>query len=112
MKKRHRRSAAELLPGSNQKTAIPDFTSGSSLVDAATSSEHVSAFCRAVLCKLIPNDFWGTGSEGGENKDTFLHQVDRFTTLRRFENLTLHNVSQNLKVYSPNRRKCEVSNST
>ncbi|MCJ1247012.1 hypothetical protein MMC30_004223 [Trapelia coarctata] len=98
VKKLHRRSAARRLPGSTNQKAISDFVSGSSLVDAATPSEHVSAFCRAVLCKLIPSDLWGTGSEGRENRDILLHQVDRFINLRRFENLTLHNVSQKLKI--------------
>lgn len=101
MKRLHRRSAAELLPGNTIETAIPDFISGGSLVNAATPSEHVSAYCRAVLCRLIPNDIWGMGSEGEENRDTFLHHVNQFINLRRFENLTLHHVSQNLKVCGP-----------
>ncbi|KAI4161815.1 MAG: hypothetical protein LQ342_004506 [Letrouitia transgressa] len=38
------------------------------LVDSATPSANVSAFCRAVLFKLIPDGFWGNGPDGVENK--------------------------------------------
>ena len=68
------------------------------LVSLATPPSDVSAFCRAVLSNLIPNRFWGEGSEGQENKDVVMGSIDRFVRLRRFENLSLHAVFQGLKV--------------
>jgi telomerase reverse transcriptase len=55
---------------------------------------HVSAFCRAVIAKVIPNDFWGCE----ENRRTIMFWVDQFVCLRKFESLTLHQVMQTLKV--------------
>ena len=71
---------------------------GQSLIDSATPSSDVSAFCRAVLSKLIPDKLWGCGPEGLRNKDRVLHTVDRFVRLRRFESMSLHVVVQGLEV--------------
>jgi len=57
----------------------------------------VSAFCRAVLLRLIPSDFWGAGDTKAHNEKIFLRNVDRFIKLRRFETLSLHDVCQGLK---------------
>ena len=70
----------------------------STFFDLATPHANVSAFCRAVLSKLIPDRFWGEGEQGQENKKIVLRNVDRFVTLRRFEPLSLHVVFQGLKV--------------
>jgi telomerase reverse transcriptase len=67
-------------------------------VEYATPSSDVSAFCRAVLARLIPHGFWGVGKEGEENQHVIMRHVDRFIRLRKFENLSLHLVSQSLKV--------------
>lgn len=69
-----------------------------SLVDLATPIAHVSAFCQAVLKRLIPNEFWGTGDVQTHNKDLFLTNVDRFVKLRRFESMNLHDLRQGFKV--------------
>lgn len=69
-----------------------------SLVDFATPASHVSAFCRAALSNLIPHDFWGAGKEADENQKVIMQHVDRFIRLRRFENFSLHLLSQKLKV--------------
>lgn len=68
------------------------------VVDHATPVSGVSAFCRAVLANLVPNDFWGQGVDGDDNRTVIMHQIDRFIRLRRFESLTLHAVYQSLKV--------------
>lgn len=69
-----------------------------SLVDLACPLAHVSAFCQAALSKIIPNGFWGEGHTMCHNKTAFLHKVDRFVKLRRFESMTLHQVCQGLRV--------------
>ena len=69
-----------------------------SLLDHATPTAKVSAFCRAVLSKLIPSGFWGSGEAGTDNQKIFHQNVDLFIELRRFESLSLHGVSQGLKV--------------
>ncbi|KAJ9299612.1 hypothetical protein DTO271G3_2496 [Paecilomyces variotii] len=63
------------------------------LTDYATPASSVSAFCRAVLQKLVPNEFYGVGQEGKWNRQIILKNVDRFIRLRRFESISLHQVS-------------------
>ena len=75
-------------------------TGTQSLVDFSTPALGVSAFCRAVLSKLIPDKFWGHGPKGLVNKGEFLHKVDRFVRLRRFESMSLHVAFQGLEVIS------------
>jgi telomerase reverse transcriptase len=69
-----------------------------SLVDLATPTAHVSRFCQAVLGKLIPDEFWGIGPDQVQNKAVVLKCVNHFVRLRRFENMSLHEVLQGLKV--------------
>jgi hypothetical protein len=73
-----------------------------SLMDYATPTASVSAFCRSVLSTLIPNEFWGDGNTQTHNKDVFMKSVDRFITLRRFETVSLHDVIQGMKVSKKN----------
>ncbi|KAF4510782.1 hypothetical protein G6O67_002648 [Ophiocordyceps sinensis] len=68
------------------------------LVDLACPASCVSAFCQAVLSKTIPDEFWGDGDTLCHNKKSFMHKVDHFIKLRRFESMTLHEISQGLKV--------------
>ena len=68
------------------------------ITDFATPASDVSAFCRAVLYSLIPHGFWGVGKGADANQKIIMQHVDRFIHLRRFENLSLHLVSQKLKV--------------
>ncbi|KAL8924369.1 MAG: hypothetical protein Q9172_002716 [Xanthocarpia lactea] len=70
------------------------------LIDYATPLSDVSAFCRAVMSRIIPNSFWGRDDDGLHNKAVVLRNVDQFIRLRRFESLTLHTVSQDLKIAS------------
>ncbi|PFH59674.1 hypothetical protein XA68_12026 [Ophiocordyceps unilateralis] len=79
----------------HQTLALPNQRS---LVDVATPACYVSAFCQAVVSKIIPNQFWGDGDTMCHNKATFLHKVDHFIKLRRFESMSLHEISQGIKV--------------
>jgi telomerase reverse transcriptase len=67
-------------------------------MDLATPSANVSAFCRAVLGRVIPDEFFGTGEDQTHNKQVLMKNVDRFIELRRFETLSLHDVMQGMKV--------------
>ena len=69
-----------------------------SLMDFATPVVSVSAFCQAVLSKLVPHEFWGTGNAQLHNRQLFMQAVDRFIRLRRFESMTLHDACQGMKV--------------
>ncbi len=68
------------------------------IVDLSTPVANVSAFCRAVVANLVPIGFWGEGADGDHNKNVIMRNIDRFICLKRFESLTLHVVSQDLKV--------------
>ena len=69
-----------------------------SLMDYATPSSSVSAFCRAVLRKLFPSEWYGVGQQGNINQDIILKHVDRFVRMRRFETLTIHEICKGIKV--------------
>ncbi|KAI2468812.1 hypothetical protein F4781DRAFT_251638 [Annulohypoxylon bovei var. microspora] len=56
-----------------------------SIFELATPVARISAFCQAVLKKIVPNDFWGNGSAAEHNENMFLKKVDHFILLRRFE---------------------------
>jgi hypothetical protein len=94
--------SGQSMPPSNSKDAhlseieLPQRKQ--SFTDFSTPPAKVSAFCRAVLCAIIPEEFWGTGEVGGWNKRVMMRNVDRFIRLRRFESLALHEVLQGLKV--------------
>lgn len=70
------------------------------LTDYATPASSVSAFCRAVLLKLVPFRFFGDGPDGSFNRQLVMKHVDNFIKLRRFESLSLHEVCKGLKVTS------------
>jgi hypothetical protein len=83
-------SSAE-LPDNEQEWKGP-------LVAYTTSAAQVSAFCRSVIGNLVPHEFWGTGDTGSHNRSVLTHAIDRFTKLRRFESLTLHDICHGMKV--------------
>ncbi|CAI4216742.1 unnamed protein product [Parascedosporium putredinis] len=65
---------------------------------ARSLADGVSAFCQRVLCKIIPNEVWGVGSVQKHNKELVMENVDRFVRLRRFENMSLHDIYQGMKL--------------
>ena len=73
---------------------------GSSFLPHSTPMDRVSAFCRAVISHLLPRDAFGSGLEGQHNRDKVMEKIDAFVRLRRFENLSLHQVSQGLRIGS------------
>lgn len=75
-----------------------DTGENASLIPFATATADVSAFCRAVFSKVIPRAFWGDGLEGSRNQAVVMRNVDLFIHLGRHERLSLHTVSQGLKV--------------
>lgn len=81
------------------KVPLPaDTGENASLIPFATATADVSAFCRAVFSKIIPRAFWGDGTEGSWNQSVVMQNVNRFIHLGRHERLSLHTVSQGLKV--------------
>ena len=69
-----------------------------SLMDHATPDSIVSAFCRAILKRIIPLDFWGNTDVRDHNESVFYGKVHSFVRMRRFESLSLHEISQGIKV--------------
>ncbi|KAM5471139.1 Telomerase reverse transcriptase [Microsporum audouinii] len=98
MQKRHSRCAyVELLRHYCPKRTI-DAAGKVTMTDYATPTHAVSAFCRAVLQKVIPYEMYGCGEDGVRNRNIVMRNVDRFLSLRRFETLSLHEVVQGLKI--------------
>lgn len=81
----------------SQLSACPHYDN---VVELACSTAHVSAFCQAVLPKIIPDGFWGEGDTMDHNKKLVLRKVDHFIKLRRFETMSLHEIIQGFKVFS------------
>lgn len=82
----------------HKATCLPQMSQNSSVTELATSPAEVSAFCEAVLTKVIPRGFWGCGPAADNNRLQLLRQVHRFISLRRFENMSLHELSQGMKI--------------
>lgn len=78
-----------------------------SLTDYATPASSVSAFCRAVLQRLVPPRFFADGEHGHWNRKIVMKHVDSFIKLRRYESLSLHEVCKGLKVCSSPARPVE-----
>ncbi|KAK2009947.1 hypothetical protein LZ32DRAFT_399188 [Colletotrichum eremochloae] len=70
------------------------------VTELATPAAYVSAFCQAVLAKVIPSEFWGFGDDQTHNKNMVLKRVDHFIKMRRFESMTLGELTDGIKVGS------------
>ncbi|KXH63750.1 telomerase reverse transcriptase [Colletotrichum salicis] len=84
----------------HQPEAPPLLPKFDAITDLATPAAHVSAFCQAVLAKIIPDEMWGTGEDGTYNKRQILKKVDHFVKLRRFEAMSLCELADGLKIAS------------
>lgn len=71
---------------------------GDSILAYATPAAHVSAFCRAVIGRILPGNAVGVGADGEHNLRVLCGMVDQFVQMRRYESLSLHEVFQNLKI--------------
>lgn len=65
---------------------------------AASAISEVSAYCRAVINKVFPAEFWGHGDVRDENRRAILRSINTFITLRRYESMSMHDVMQNVRV--------------
>lgn len=101
---------AEIRAQCDKEVTLPHLTHRSveetCFTDLACPAAHVSAFCRATISNVVPNDFWG----GDHNRRMIMKSVDQFIQLRKFESLTLHQVTQGLQVFL--RNDCYVRIST
>lgn len=70
------------------------FVGGEKFTEFASTAGEVSGFVKAVICRVIPNDFFGSGA----NKKVFMRNVDRFVKMRQYESPSLHESLQGLKV--------------
>ncbi|KAK5663294.1 hypothetical protein OQA88_3721 [Cercophora sp. LCS_1] len=86
----------------HNKSQIPAITQQEnqhdSIVELATPISSISAFCQAVLSKIIPDGFWGKDGVQEHNKKLFLKYVNHFIHLRRFESMNLHELAQGMKI--------------
>lgn len=110
---------AQKLPGDNLRTPSSGFITQSPLRNSAknisrsyqatgesnrsflahaTPTPRVSAFCRAVLCSVLPKDAFGEGDDGHHNWSVMLHNVEAFIKGRRFETMSLEQVCQRLRL--------------
>lgn len=95
-----RTQLSAIAPSTMNSTAKPMPARKPSMLDYATPTAMVSAFCRAVLNHLIPLGFWGQGDTAKQNQKVMNQNVDAFVNLQRFAKFSLHHVTQGLKVVS------------
>ena len=88
------------MKGTFRKTQSQSPLHFDSVTELACPRAYVSAFCQAVLSKIIPDGFWGEGDTMKHNKKLVLRKVDHFIKLRRFETMSLHEIVQGFKVIS------------
>lgn len=91
-------TAGSQTQAQTQTQAQAQVHSHTSLTGLAEPVSSVSAFCQAVLSKIIPHEFWGVGHVQEHNRVNFLRNIDRFIKLRRFETISLHDVMQGFRV--------------
>lgn len=77
---------------------LPQRSQNFAVTELATSPSEVSSFCQAVLKKVIPRGFWGNELVAGHNEQQFLKKVDLFISRRRFESMSLYELTQGMKV--------------
>ena len=71
-----------------------------------TPPAAVSAFARATLTDIIPDEFWGDEETKTRNKRSLMRKVDQLIGQRRFETVSLHHLLQGFRVRSfPSTRK-------
>lgn len=68
-------------------------TGGPSFTSLTTATAQVSAFCRAVVARVFPTQFFGR-----ENWNIVMQNIDHFIKLRRFETVTLESLMQGIKI--------------
>ena len=61
-----------------------------------------------MLGRVIPDEFLGIGEDQAHNKQVLMKNVDRFVDLRRFETLSLHDVTQGMKVPRTHPANCKL----
>lgn len=71
---------------------------GDSILAHATPTAYVSAFCCAVIRRLLPGDALGVEADSEHNWSVLFAQIDHFVQMRKYESLTLHTVFQNLRI--------------
>ncbi|RGP76336.1 telomerase reverse transcriptase [Fusarium sporotrichioides] len=94
-----KRASSQMYPEAGTSgTQVQSLPKHDSLVELATPSSQVSSFCQAVLSRIVPDSFWGGEDVGKHNKSTVMRNVDHFIRLRRFETMSLHEITQDLKI--------------
>ena len=81
-------------------TLLQDGSPAGPTLKYVSSHAEVSAFCCAVVSKIMPCEFWSRSGRHTSNKTTLLRYVKDFVGMRKFESFTLHKLSQGLKVCS------------
>lgn len=71
------------------------------LTDAATPVSNISAFCRAVLARILTLELFGSGDDGKQNWASLMQNVVNFVKCKRYERMSLHTVAQKIKVTKP-----------
>ena len=76
----------------------PSGISDRSFIELACSPHSVSAFCKAVISKVVPSELFGIGEAKIHHKRKILHVIDQFVKMRKFESPTLLQVIECIKV--------------
>lgn len=81
-----------------EKGLRPSQDAGSSSLDLACPQHQVSAFVRAVIVRVWPKEFFGSGDVGDHNWLILFKSIDLFIRSRRFESMSLDSILAGIKV--------------
>lgn len=87
-------NANETTSGSDEVISSED----SCFMTFATPKASASAFCRAVVSRVVPDGLWGEDETRTWNKQLLLRKIDQFIAQGRYESMSLHDLLQGFKV--------------
>nr|OQO19315.1 hypothetical protein B0A51_11621 [Rachicladosporium sp. CCFEE 5018] len=98
IRKRHSKCSYRALLDHHCPSAVVDDASNPRSLAQATHSQHVAAFCKAVIQRLFRPRLFGHGTWHTGNANIALKHIDRFVRLGRYETLGLQDVLHGLSI--------------
>ncbi|KAK5108265.1 hypothetical protein LTR62_008649 [Meristemomyces frigidus] len=74
------------------------FINSHSTMQCASTTAEVSSYCCAITKQVFPRDLWGDAVLGRDNERSITRKIDQFVRLRRYENMSMHDVMQGISL--------------
>jgi telomerase reverse transcriptase len=96
--RRHTRCAYSTLLDRYCPNRLAEAGDAENTIKQASLPSQVSAFCRAVVSKVLPGELWGESDVRSHNRRCIMRNIDRFVRLGRYETISLHDIVQDIKL--------------